>query len=119
MMIRNYVDLEVYQKAYKYSLEIHKKSLGFPKAEQYELAAQIRRSTKSIAANIAEGHGRRTSAMEFKRFLAIAKGSASETRVHLQYCKDLEYLSETEYEDFDKKYIEVIKMLSKLIQVWK
>ena len=118
-MIRSYVDLEVYQKAYKYSLEIHRRSLEFPKSEQYELASQIRRSTKSISANIAEGHGRKTSAIEFKRFLAMAKGSASETRVHLQYCKDLGYLSESEYQDFDEKYIEITKMLSKLIQVWK
>ena len=70
-MIRSYEDFEVYQKAYKYSLEIHKKSFEFPKIEQYELASQIRRSTKSVAANIAEGHGKKSSAAEFKRYLEI------------------------------------------------
>ena len=116
-MIRSFEDLEVYQKAYKYSLEIHRRSLEFPKVEQYELASQIRRSTKSISANIAEGHGR--SASEFKRYLTIAKGSVSETRVHLSYCKDLGYLTEPEYQDLDSKYDELGKILYKLIQVWK
>ena len=118
-MIRSFEDFEVYQKAYEYSLKIHRKSLKFPRIEQYELASQIRRSTKSVAANIAEGHGKRASVAEFKRYLEIAKGSASETRVHLKYCKDLGYLSETEYLSFDNNYVEVIKMLTKLIEVWK
>ena len=118
-MIRSYEDLEVFKVAYKNAMEIHKKSLEFPKIEQYELANQIRRSTKWITANIAEGYGKKESVAEFKRFLGIAKGSASETRVHLLYCKDLEYLNETEYQYFDEKYVEIIKMLTKLMQVWK
>ena len=118
-MIRSYNDFEVYQRAYKASLDVHKKSLTFPKEEQYELARQVRRSTKSIAANIAEGHGKGTTVAEFKRFLAIAVGSANETRVHLNYCKDLGYISEDEYEYLDKEYDEIGKMLSKLMQVWK
>ena len=118
-MIVSYEDLEVYQKAYECAIEVHTRSLAFPKMEQYELASQIRRSTKSITANIAEGHGRKTSAAEFKRFLGLAKGSANETRVHLKYCKDLGYLTEAEYQNFDGKYIEIIKMLTKLAQVWK
>ena len=116
-MIRNYEDFEVYKLAYNSAIEVHKKSLEFPKTEQYELASQIRRSTKSIAANIAEGHGRM--ATEFKRYLTMAKGSATETRVHLCFCKDLGYITEREYQNLDNNYTEIIKMLAKLIKVWK
>ena len=92
---------------------------GFPKIEQFDLANQIRRSTKSICANIAEGYGKGSTAAEFKRYLAIALGSANETRVHLKYCKDLGYLSEDIFAYCDNEYIEICKMLSKLISVWK
>ena len=118
-MIKSFEDFEVYQRAYDLSLEIHKRSLSFPKIEQYGLASQIRRSTKSIVVNIAEGHGKRSSAAEFKRYLNISLGSTSETRVHLRYCKDLGYLSSSDYEYFDSRYVEIAKMLSGLIQVWK
>ena len=118
-MIKSYEDFEVYQRAYKLSLEIHMASLGFPKTEQFELASQIRRSTKSIAANIAEGHGKGASVAEFKRYLTISLGSANETRVHLRYCKGLGYLSEDKYCYFDNEYAEIGKMLSRLFQVWR
>ena len=118
-MIKSFEDFEVYQRAYNLSLEIHTKSLSFPKIEQYGLASQIRRSTKSIVVNIAEGHGKKSSTAEFKRYLNISLGSTSETRVHLRYCKDLGYLSFNEYQYFDSKYVEIAKMLSKLIQVWR
>jgi len=54
----SFEDLEVFQRAYRVSLEIHQKSLKFPKAEQYALADQLRRASKSVCANIAEGHGK-------------------------------------------------------------
>ena len=118
-MIRSFEDFDVYQRAYEISLDIHKASLGFPKIEQFDLASQIRRSTKSICANIAEGYGKSSSAAEFKRYLTIALGSANETRVHLKYCKDLGYLSKDIFVYCDNEYIEICKMLSKLISVWR
>ena len=118
-MIQSYEDLLVYRKAYDISLEIHRQSLALPRQEQYELASQIRRSSKSVAINIAEGHGKDSSPAEFKRYLTIARGSAIETRVHLRYCVDLGYLDETEYQHLDSKYEEISKMLYKLIKVWK
>jgi four helix bundle protein len=53
--VRSFRDLIVYQRAYGLSLQIHKASLGFPKMEQYALADQMRRASKSICGNIAEG----------------------------------------------------------------
>ena len=67
-----YHRLEVYRKAYRIALEVHGISLGFPKIEQYGLAQQMRGSSKSIAANIAEGMGKQESPADVRRFLRIA-----------------------------------------------
>ena len=108
------MELVVYEKAYALSLEMHKLSLSFPKIEQYELASQLRRATKSIALNIAEGDAKRSSKAEFRRYLLIAYGSSREVKVQLRYSKDLEYITEAEYLYFIEKYDEVGKMLYSL-----
>ena len=113
-MYDGYRGLKVYQRAYKNSLEIHMKSLSFPKIETYELGSQIRRSTKSIAMNIAEGYGKRGSQAEFRRFVAMAVGSCNEVRVQLEYCRDLGYISASQYETYEKEYDEIGKMLTGL-----
>ena len=108
------MDLVVYDKAYALSLEIHKISLSFPKTEQYELASQLRRATKSIVMNIAEGYAKRSSQAEFRRFLLMAYGSNGEVKVQLRYAKDLGYINEGEYVYFIEKYDEIGKMLYSL-----
>lgn len=63
---KSYEDLDVYQKSYTLALEIHKVSKNFPKEEQYSLTSQLRRSSKSICANIVEGQAKSAkSAAEF------------------------------------------------------
>jgi four helix bundle protein len=54
-IVQNFYELDVYKKAFNISLEVHRESLSFPKIEQYALADQLRRATKSICANIGEG----------------------------------------------------------------
>ncbi len=91
----SFEDLEVFQRAYSVSLEVHCASLTFPAAEQYALADQMRRASKSICANIAEGYGRqKKSKPEFRRYLQMAIGSGDEMRVWLRYCLDLGYIEE-------------------------
>ena|SRR5689334_15739828 len=89
-------DLDVFRRAYAISLDLHQASLRFPKIEQFGgLADQIRRASKSICANLAEGFGKqRSSNLEFKRYLLMAIGSADEMQVWLRYCADLEYLDQ-------------------------
>ena len=106
--------LDVYNKAYNVSLELHKLSLTFPKVEQYELASQLRRATKSIPMNIAEGYAKRSLKAEFRRFLLMALGSNDEVKVQLEYSKDLGYMSEDEYLYFIEKYVELGKMIFSL-----
>ena len=80
--VESFEDLEVFQRAYRLSLEVHRASLKLPGIEQQALGDQIRRASKSICANVAEGYGRQNrSKAEFKRFLAMAIGSADEMRV--------------------------------------
>ncbi len=106
-----YHKLDVYQKAYKLALDIHSATLAFPKIEQYELASQLRRASKSIAANIAEGMGKQSSKGEVRRFVEIAIGSCDESRVWLEFAKDLGYLSEQAEREFDRRYQEIGRML--------
>ena len=56
--LRGFEDLDVFRRAYRVSLEVHRASLDFPRIEQWALADQIRRASKSICANLAEGFGR-------------------------------------------------------------
>lgn len=108
-------DLDVYQAAYTLSLEIHKTSLNFPKIEQYALADQLRRSSKSICANLSEGYARQSaSSAEFKRFIIIAIGSCNESITWCHYAKDLEYISKEQYDNWTSTFNIVMKMLIKL-----
>ena len=84
--VESFEDLAVFQRAYRISLEVHRESLGFPPIEQRALADQIRRASKSICANIAEGFGKQSSsAAEFRRYLSMATASSDEMRVWAHY----------------------------------
>ncbi len=118
--IKQVEDLDVFRKAYKLSLELHEKSLGFPKHEQYHgIADQLRRASKGICANLAEGFGKQAySKAEFKRFIAMSIGSADEIRVWLSYSQDLGYLSKEESNQYREAYQTIAKMLSGLHKSW-
>ena len=118
-MINSFEELEVFQRAYKLSLEIHRLSLEFPGREQYGLGEQIRRASKSICANIAEGFAKQSfSVPEFKRYLSIAVGSSDEMRVWIRYCLDLQYISEDTWKYWRDEYKEISKMLMGLHRSW-
>ncbi len=120
MEYTSFEDLEVFQRAYKVSLEIHKASLKFPTVEQYGLGQQIRNASKSICANIAEGFGKRSySTAEWIRYLKIAVGSGDEMRVWIRYCLDLGYVDESIWSTWSTEYKEITRMLQGLIKSWK
>ena len=108
-------DLEVFQRAYRLSLEVHRESLDFPRIEQFALADQVRRASKSICANLAEGFGRQQqSKPEFRRFVMMALGSADEMQVWSLYCRDLGYIGNEMAEHWRGEYRQVARMLSAL-----
>ena len=109
---RRFEDLEVFRRAYRLSLEVHRASLEFPRIEQFALADQVRRASKSICANLAEGFGRQQqSKPEFRRFLMMALGSADEMQVWTMYCRDLGYIGADVAERWQGEYREIARML--------
>ena len=117
--IRSFEDLDVYQKAYGLALEIHRSTLEFPKSEQFALADQMRRASKSICANIAEGFAKqRHSSPEFRRFISIAIGSSDEMRVWLSFAKDLGYIEDGACARWREEFSFVARMLTGLRAKW-
>jgi len=108
-------ELDVFKRAYRVSLDLHRFTQTLPQAEQYGLGDQMRRASKSICANLAEGFGKQgQSKAEFRRFVQIAIGSANEMRVWLRYCLDLGYLDEARWQEWRGDYEEIAKMLQGL-----
>jgi four helix bundle protein len=119
-VVRSFEDLEVYQRAYRLALELHKASLQFPKIEQFALADQIRRASKSVCANIAEGFARqRGSSADFHRFLILALGSSDEMKVWLSFCADLGYVSAADTKRMRDEYSIIARQLHALRTKWK
>ena len=87
---KTFEDLVVWQKAHLFVLATYRLTQAFPDSELYGLSSQLRRAAVSIAANIAEGF-RKTSSAEKARFLNIARSSIEECRYYLILSKDLEY----------------------------
>ncbi len=111
----SFEDLEVFQRAYRLSLEIYRTSLSFPPIDQRVLGDQVRRASKSICANVAEGYGRQLrSKAEFKRFLQMAIGSSDEMRVWVRYALDLGYIDEALWKQWRDEYQTISKMLQAL-----
>jgi four helix bundle protein len=112
--MRNYRELEVWDKSHKLTVELYKRSRAFPKEKLYGLTSQMRRAAVSIGANLAEGCGRRTQA-ELARFVRIAMGSASELDYHLLLCRDFDFISAAEYDRHSKELVRIRKMLFGLL----
>jgi len=112
---RGFRDLIVYQKSYKAALEIFEMTKGFPAEEKYSLTDQIRRSSRSVPVNIAEGWRKRKYSKMFVSKLIDCHGEASETEVWLDFSKDLKYITEEKHLFFREKYEEISKMLTSMI----
>jgi four helix bundle protein len=89
--IRTYRDLVAWQIGMDLVEKIYRISAGFPDAEKYGLTSQMRRSSVSVPANIAEGFGRGRKA-EFRRFLEISRGSLFEVQTLAELCRRLGWI---------------------------
>ena len=118
-MIQKVSDLTVFKISYQLAMDIFAVSRVFPKEEKYSLTDQIIRSSRSIAANIAEGWGRRSYENEFKKHLVYAMGSVEETKVWLVFGKDCNYIHDENYKMLSKKYDELGGGIYKLYENWK
>ena len=113
--MKDFRSLSVWSKAHLLAIEVYRVTSSFPKEETYGLISQVRRACVSIPANIAEGCGRNGEA-EFRHFLEIALGSATELEYHLLLSRDLRFLKDVDYNSLVLAVTEVKRMLTGLIQ---
>ena len=108
-------NLIVWQKAHALVVKIYKITKKFPSEEKFRLVDQLCRSASSVPANIVEGNARRHK-KEFLQFLNTALSSLEETKYHLFLAKDLEYLSNTQYNELLNLANDVGRLISSLIR---
>lgn len=113
--VRSFRDLRVYQELRQLHLVVHEESLGFPKFEMYELGSQIRRSSNSAPANIAEGWASRHTNIYIEA-INRALGEIQETQHHLSVAKDKGYMTDARFQELDGKYAVCCRMLERLQQ---
>src|SRR5262245_15115882 len=113
--VRVHHDLEVYQKAFDAARQIFKLSRSFPKDETFSLTNQIRRSSRSVCANIAEAWRKRRYEKSFISKLSDADSEAAETRVWLEFAVDCEYVQRDEVAALYRTYNEIMGTLVGMI----
>ncbi len=106
--MRDFTQLSVWQKSHSLTLAIYSLTKDFPKEEIFGLTSQMRRSSYSIPTNIAEGCGRDTNP-QFKNFLNIASGSATDLQYQIILSRDLFYIDEITFEELFNQIIEIKK----------
>jgi four helix bundle protein len=113
--IKSHKELIVYQLAFKVSMEIFQITKLFPKEEAYSLTSQIRRSSRSVCANLAEAFRKRRYERAFISKLSDSEGEAAETQVWLDYSKECEYITEEIFCKLFNDYEKTIGMLINMI----
>jgi four helix bundle protein len=113
--VKDFRELNVWQKAHQLTLAVYQITATFPREERYGLTSQLRRSCSSIPANLAEGCGRSGDA-ELARFCSVAMGSASELEYHLLLARDLKLIQPQEHEELARSTVELKRMLTALWQ---
>jgi len=111
--IKSYEDLVIYQKLCKLHLEVNSLTLNFPDFEKYELGSQLRRSSNSAPANLAEGWNNKHINI-YLEGINRAQGEIQETKHHLSIAFQKKYISEERYNYFIREYNDCGKMLSGL-----
>lgn len=115
--LKGHRDLKVFQLAYKLAMEIFNESKSFPKDERFSLTDQIRRSSRSVAANIAEGFRKRQYPKMFISKLADSDGEVAETQVWLDFAQDCGYMPNSRRDELIRGYEEVGKMLGTMMSL--
>jgi four helix bundle protein len=117
--VKTYSDLLVHQQAYRLALAASKLTKLLPRHEQFELGRQLRRSARSIPANVVEGWTKRSSAADFKRHLVIAAGETAETKFWIELAIDEGVLPQSSAGNLLKEYSKLGFMIHKLWKEWR
>lgn len=113
--MKGHRDLRVFQLSYALAMEIFHISKNFPREELYSLTDQIRRSSRSVAVNIAEGFRKRQYPKMFVNKLSDSDGEATETQVWLDVARDCAYLSDDDHQKLISQYEEVGRMIGSMM----
>jgi len=111
MKIRSHNDLEVYQMAFEAAMEIFELTKKFPKEERYSLTDQIRRSSRSVCANLAEAFRKRKYSKSFVAKLSDSEGEAAETQVWLSFSLRCRYIDDSTAQRLNNTYEQIIGKL--------
>ncbi|WP_340103234.1 four helix bundle protein [Rhodohalobacter sp. 8-1] len=112
-MIKSFRDMSVWQNSFQLSISVFNLTKGLPRSEDYALTSQIRRSSNSVSANIAEAFGRRTSKDKIY-FYTVSRGSAYETQNHLLYGEGVEYFDKEQINQLVDQYDNLIHELNRI-----
>ncbi|MDZ7660621.1 four helix bundle protein [Fodinibius sp.] len=115
-MGEGFKDLKVYKMAYQCANDVFEVTKCFPKDERYSLTDQIRRSSRSVCANIAEAYRKRIYPNHFRSKISDADAECSETLVWLDFSRDCSYISKKQHKILIKRYQQIGKMLGIMIQ---
>lgn len=120
--IKTHRDLRVYKLAFVTAQKIYQLSMEFPTNEKYSLTDQIRRSSRSVAANIAEAYRARRYPAAFISKLNQSEGEAAETQVWLEFAESCNYINTKQREDLFNAYEQIIGMIVNMVNMpekWK
>jgi four helix bundle protein len=117
--IQRHTDLDVYKKAFEAAMQVFQASKGFPKEETYSLTDQIRRSSRSVCANLGEAWRKRRYEAAFIAKLSDAESEAAETQVWLQFAVKCRYLARDRATPLYRAYDEVLRMLVAMVNTAK
>lgn len=112
----NFKDLIVYKKAFQLAMDIFEISKKFPREETYSLTDQIRRSSRSVCANLGESYRKRRYPKHFVSKISDSDSENAETQVWLDFAFSCKYIDNLTFEDLNSKSLEVGRMLNHMIE---
>ena len=112
--IRHFRDLEVYRRAFDAAMVIFQVTKKFPAEEKYSLVDQIRRSSRSVCANLSEGWRKRKYEAVFRNKITDSMMEASETQCWLEFCLACHYIKQDVFDKLDNEYEQLIAMLNSM-----
>ena len=113
--ILRHTDLDVYRRGFAAAMKVFEMTKGFPSEERYSLTDQIRRSSRSVCANLAEAWRKRRYVAAFVSKLSDAEAEASETQVWLQFCVECKYVDRLLVKELYAEYDAITAMLVHMI----
>lgn len=118
-MIKSFLDLQVYKESFQLSIEIEELLKSYPQSEKFLLVDQMRRASRSIPAQIAEGYARRESIKDFQRYIRDCIGESNEMINHLLLSKHKGYIKKPGYDnELIERYNKLGKKLTNLKNNW-